>query len=120
LLVHFSIQEADAADLELAAHNALLKQRLSGEWFNAPLSDIIAAIERRGAVVSVAPVTMTAPSFINWLADMKSAGLARSDAAAAKLLGVSANAVVEMKKRGADRRTALACRALRHCMEPYE
>ena len=62
---------------------------------------------------------MTPTSFINWLADMKSAGLAKSDAECARLLGVSANTVVQMKERGADLRTALACRALLHRMEPY-
>jgi DNA-binding CsgD family transcriptional regulator len=63
---------------------------------------------------------MTAEAFTRWLADMKSAGLARSDAECARLLGVSANAVVNMKKNGADRRTALACRALLHRLEAYE
>lgn len=62
---------------------------------------------------------MTSEAFSRWLADMKSAGLARSDAECARLLGVSANSVVDMKKRGADLRTALACRALLHRMEPY-
>lgn len=62
---------------------------------------------------------MTAETFNNWLADMKSAGLARSDAECARLLGISANSVVTMKKQGADIRTALACRALLHRMEPY-
>ena len=62
---------------------------------------------------------MTADQFARWLADMKSAGLARSDAECARLLGVSANSVVAMKKNGADLRTALACRALLHRMEPY-
>lgn len=62
---------------------------------------------------------MNAASFNAWLADMKSAGLARSDAAAARLLGVSANTVVTLKQSGADRRTALACRALLHRLEPY-
>lgn len=63
---------------------------------------------------------MSAVAFVAWLAEMKSAGLARSDAAASRLLGVSANTVVEMKQRGADRRTALACRALLHRLQPYE
>lgn len=63
---------------------------------------------------------MTPETFALWLADMKSAGLARSDAECARLLGVSANSVVAMKQRGADLRTALACRALLHRMEPYE
>lgn len=62
---------------------------------------------------------MTPAAFTNWLAAMKEAGLARSDAAAARLLGVSANTVVEMKQRGADTRTALACRALFHRLEPW-
>ncbi|XAI96505.1 hypothetical protein [Microcystis phage Mae-JY35] len=62
---------------------------------------------------------MKPDQFIKWLADMKSAGLARSDAECARLLGVSANAVVAMKKNGTDRRTDLACRALLHRMEPY-
>lgn len=62
---------------------------------------------------------MTADAFNSWLAEMKSAGLARSDAAAARLLGVSANTVVALKKDGADLRTALACRALLHRLEPY-
>lgn len=62
---------------------------------------------------------MTPEAFTNWLAEMKSAGLARSDAVCARLLGVSANSVVTMKKNGADLRTALACRALLHRLEPY-
>lgn len=62
---------------------------------------------------------MNPETFNNWLADMKSAGLARSDAECARLLGISANSVVTMKKQGADIRTALACRALLHRMEPY-
>lgn len=62
---------------------------------------------------------MTPETFTRWLADMKTSGLARSDAECARLLGVSANSVVDMKKRGADLRTALACRALLHRMEPY-
>ena len=62
---------------------------------------------------------MTPATFTAWLADMKSAGLARSDAECARLLGVSANSVVNMKRNGAAHRTALACRALLHRLEPY-
>lgn len=62
---------------------------------------------------------MTPEAFARWLADMKSAGLARSDSACARLLGISANSVVAMKRKGADTRTALACRALLHRLEPY-
>ena len=62
---------------------------------------------------------MTTDQFTRWLADMKSSGLARSDAECARLLGISPNSVVAMKRNGADLRTALACRALLHRMEPY-
>lgn len=62
---------------------------------------------------------MTPAAFTDWLAAMKAAGLARSDAAAARLLGISANAVVGMKRRGTDYRTALACRAVAHRLEPW-
>lgn len=55
---------------------------------------------------------MTSIQFIQWLADMKSAGLARSDRAAGRLLGLSANSILAMKSRGCDRRTGLACVAL--------
>lgn len=62
---------------------------------------------------------MTANEFAKWLSDMKVSGLARSDAECARLLGVSANTVVTLKREGADTRTALACRALLHRLEPY-
>jgi hypothetical protein len=63
---------------------------------------------------------MTPEQFTNWLADMKSAGLARSDAECGRLLGKSPDTIVRMKQNGADQTTALACRALLHRMEPYE
>lgn len=63
---------------------------------------------------------MTPQSFTQWLADMKSAGLARSNADCGKMLGVSANSIVNMKRNGTDHRTALACRALLHRLEPYK
>lgn len=62
---------------------------------------------------------MTADQFNDWLDEMKLAGLARSDAACARLLGVSANTVVALKREGADQRTALACTALLHRMKPF-
>lgn len=62
---------------------------------------------------------MKPETFTAWLAEMKSAGLGRSDAKCARLLGISANSVVDMKKRGTDVRTALACRALLHRLTPY-
>lgn len=62
---------------------------------------------------------MTAADFTEWLAEMKSAGLARSDAECARLLGKSDDTVVSYKRKGTDRTVALACRALLHRLEPY-
>jgi ribosomal protein L2 len=62
---------------------------------------------------------MTAAQFNAWLAAMKAAGLARSDAECGRLLGRSADQVVRYKQSGADRMVALACRALLHRLEPY-
>ena len=61
---------------------------------------------------------MTASAFCHWLAAMKAAGLARSDAHCGRLLGVSPNAIVTFKRRGGDVRTALACAALLAGIEP--
>lgn len=62
---------------------------------------------------------MTSNQFTKWLADMKAAGLARSDAECARLLKRSANQIVTYKKQGGDNVLALACRALLHRLEPY-
>lgn len=62
---------------------------------------------------------MTPESFKQWLAAMKAAGLARSDAECARLLDVSQDSILRFKASGTDRRTALACRALLHRMEPW-
>lgn len=62
---------------------------------------------------------MTPASFTSWLADMKSAGLARSDAECARLLGCHVNSIQKRKRIGASREVALACRALLHRLEPY-
>jgi hypothetical protein len=63
---------------------------------------------------------MTPQAFTRWLADMKSAGLARSDAECGRLLGKSPDTIVRMKQNGADLTVALACTALLHRMEPYK
>lgn len=62
---------------------------------------------------------MSPEAFIDWLAAMKAAGRATSDAHCGRLLDVSAVSIVKMKKTGTNHRTALACRALFHCMEPW-
>ena len=62
---------------------------------------------------------MTPAQFTAWLAAMKAAGFARSDAAAGRLLGKSADTVVRMKSAGADRTVALACAALLAGLPPW-
>lgn len=66
---------------------------------------------------------LTADSVKKWLAEMKSAGLAKSDAAAGRLIGKSPNTMVRYKKRGITGddavAIALAMRAVLHRLEPY-
>ena len=63
---------------------------------------------------------MTPESFKCWLADMKSAGLAKSDADCARLLGYDPKHLPRQKTNGGDRRLALACAALLSGEDPYE
>lgn len=62
---------------------------------------------------------MDAATFRKWLDEMRDAGLAASAKHCAELLGMSHNAVLQMKVGGTDVRTALACRALLHRFTPY-
>lgn len=62
---------------------------------------------------------MDAATFRKWLREMKGAGLARTDAECADLIGVKPGAVARYKAEGARKPIALACRALLHRMEPY-
>ena len=61
---------------------------------------------------------MTPEAFTRWLAEMKSAGLAKSDADCAKAIGY--RDVIRQKRGGGDYRLALACRAALRRLEPYE
>ncbi|AQQ02405.1 hypothetical protein B0E33_01370 [Roseibium algicola] len=63
---------------------------------------------------------MTSDDFKAWLADMKEAGLATSDAHCGRLLGRSANQIVNMKNKGADKATGLACSALLAGLDEYQ
>ncbi len=86
----------------------------------SPFDELIAKVtETEKEKRRISETKMSADAFNRWLEEMKAADLARSDAECARLLGVSANAIVMIKKNGADRRTALACRALLHRMEPF-
>lgn len=62
---------------------------------------------------------MTPAQFAQWLTDMKSAGLATSDAHCGRLLGRTRTSVQNAKARGTDRVTALACTALLYELKPY-
>ena len=61
---------------------------------------------------------MTSDAFKRWLADMKSVGLAKSDADCARLLGYRDVAI--QKRNGGDQRLAMACTAALHRMPAYE
>lgn len=62
---------------------------------------------------------MTSEQFINWLAAMREAGIAKSDAECARLLGMSKTSIVNLKHKGGQRWMALACSALLNRLEPY-
>ncbi len=58
-------------------------------------------------------------AFRRWLAEMKEARLAKTDADCARLLGRHPNAITRMKENGTDQTTALACAALWHRLRSY-
>ena len=63
---------------------------------------------------------MTAEDFNAWLAFMKLKKLAASDAACARLLGVSANTLIRWKQEGTSQLVALACAALIDKIPPWK
>jgi hypothetical protein len=63
---------------------------------------------------------VTPRAFINWLYDMKNAGIAKTDKQAMELLGMHENSAKNMKAKGADHRTALACAALLNGIGAYD
>lgn len=62
---------------------------------------------------------MTAAAFNAWIAEMKSAGLAKSDADCARMLGYEPKHLPRQKSSGGDQRLALACAALLSGLSPY-
>lgn len=62
---------------------------------------------------------MSPASFARWLDDIKGAGIASSDAAAGRALGITPRAILDLKAKGADKRTALACAAILARVPPY-
>jgi len=70
----------------------------------------------------MAVANTTSPEAVrSWLERMRiiHPSRAMTESACAKMLGLSHNALSEMKTRGCDKRTALAMRALIHCMRPW-
>lgn len=63
---------------------------------------------------------MTSAEFKHWLKAMKAAGLAKSDAECGRLMGRSANSIVNMKQQGADEVVGIACRGLFHRMTAWK
>lgn len=62
---------------------------------------------------------MTPEQFKAWCEEMKSSGRAKSVTAIAFALGISVTSVNNLKQRGADMRTGLACAALLKGIRPY-
>ena len=62
---------------------------------------------------------MSPEQFTAWCEEMKSSGRAKSVTAIAFALGISVTSVNNLKQRGADRRTALACAALLKGIKGY-
>ncbi|MFC3628179.1 hypothetical protein ACFOM8_01830 [Paracoccus angustae] len=66
---------------------------------------------------------MTPEVFTCWLAEMKAAGRAKTDKEAGTMLRLSSTSISQMKRKGvtgdAAYRTALACAAVLHGLEPY-
>lgn len=60
---------------------------------------------------------MTGPEFKQWVEKMKTAGLAKSQAECARLLGITPKSACNMVKNGCDRRTELAGLALYHRLD---
>ncbi len=65
---------------------------------------------------------MTPDDFQSWLTLMRVLGLASSDAACARLLGITPMNLRKMKigTIKINQRTALACEALLHRLDPFE
>lgn len=63
---------------------------------------------------------MTANQFRQWLSDVREAGLAKTDKAAAELLGMHPKSIEKMKKDGTPQvQTDYACAAILAGIRPY-
>lgn len=113
-----------AREHEKHVHYLLSGFQMTGEWFNCDVDRILSAFRETGLlpevhILDAAEGWMPPEAFLRWQDEMKDPPFFADDAQCAKLLGISPNSVVAMKRNGADTRTALACRALLHRLEPY-
>ncbi len=89
LLVHNVFNAEDAKRVESSVHAALSSARVNGEWFDCDLQriiDTVVQIQSKCLPESDQSFWVSAETFTRWLADMKSAGLARSDAECGRCL----------------------------------
>lgn len=133
LRMHLLSLAEDAVVAEALLHKVLEPYRVSGEWFECEVSEIEKAFDAINLSVGdglsamsgdpyvervLSHKGMRPEQFTSWMSEMRNkAGI--SDLGCARLLDVTLGEIALMKKTGADRRTALACRALLHRMEPY-
>jgi hypothetical protein len=126
LKIHISAVAENAREAESNLHRMLAVARLGGEWF----STSIAAVADAFCAIGLCPIGdvkehdhggmgMTGDSFCKWLEEMSRPPFERSEEGCAAALGVPVEAIAIMKQNGADRRTALACRAVLHMFEPF-
>ena len=121
-----AISKQSALD-EANVHAALAHRRRSGEWFDCELPEISAAMVKSGLL----PVSHAGPpkllksyspicgrGFAAWVSKMKSLA-PLDDLDLCEALGMTMLEFNTASENGADLRTALACRALLHRMEPY-
>lgn len=121
----------NALNIEARMHGLLSAFRLMGEWFDCDLDTIRDAFSRFAVEAtepnSASPTTATqypeyTPSgeaFRAWLDAMRRTPPSHTESQCAAALGVTMDELEEMKRNGTDVRTALACRALFHRLEPW-
>lgn len=134
--LHFVAEAVNAKAKETALHVAMKAWSIGGEWFKCALSEIESLFIEHGLepvkmgagrkakvidpyfAATMGYQGMPAEQFKHWLNEMRrKSGTSFDDCAA--LLNLSPDEMQSMIAAGADRRTALACRALLHRMTPY-
>lgn len=126
-LIGITVCRPDAMAVERKLHQALTKFRATGEWFICSLDDVLLAFEDAEIDLTLNKPThprlgedmCTAEAFQRWHDEMRRRKDIESEDAIPRLLGSSAAEIAYFRAYGTDLRTALACRALFHRMEPW-